>query len=132
MKGIKLSPGASEYLFVDDRRTSALRARLRHDRSSLKASLADRRVEPSPNCPTCGVPEDNDHCVLICPNFAIPRLRCTTRLSRIGQPLKSSAVALGDTEWPAKHVFRLPDNVQRELLIITGEYLRDIDNLRRL
>src|SRR5262245_47932264 len=50
LKGLKAAPGPSQYLLYDLRHVSPLRARLRFGRSSLNASLAERKIMPDPNC----------------------------------------------------------------------------------
>jgi hypothetical protein len=131
LKGVKLAHGVSEYLLVDDRRTAAIRARLRHDRSSLNASLAIRRVIADPNCASCGVPETNEHCLLDCPAFAVPRLQCSLGLSMLSVDLDLSSV-LGDVDRPKSSQDRRPTAVRCEILKLTGAFLRDIDSVRQL
>src|SRR3954453_5904930 len=126
-----LAHGVSEYLLVDDRRTAAIRARLRHDRSSLNASLAIRRVIADPNCASCGVPETNEHCLLDCPAFAVPRLQCSLGLSMLSVDLDLSSV-LGDVDRPKSSQDRRPTAVRCEILKLTGAFLRDIDSVRQL
>jgi hypothetical protein len=131
LKGVKLWHGVSEYLLVDDRRTAVIRARLRHDRSSLNASLASRRVVPSPNCSACGIPETSEHCLLQCPRFALPRLLCTLGLSVLAADFNLATV-LGDVDRPKDSPDRLPAAVRRNILKTTGSFLLEIDNIRRL
>jgi hypothetical protein len=124
LKGLKLRTGHSPYLLHDGRRLSAIRARLRLNRCSLNASLAERRVTEDPNCAACGVPETVEHCLLDCPIYAGPRRQCEAALDRGGLRL-SYAVLLGADD-------SCPDDKLPTVLRVTGDFLLAIDNLRQL
>jgi hypothetical protein len=124
LKGVKLKPGASQYLLRDSRHVCSLRARLRFDRSSLNSSLADRKLLPSPHCPACHCPETNEHCLLSCPMFSAERKACNAELQPIGLNLELLS-ALGCTEL-------LPTNSVTTVLQATGRFLLAIDASRKL
>src|SRR4051794_517171 len=96
----------------------------------LNASLAIRRVIADPNCASCGVPETNEHCLLDCPAFAVPRLQCSLGLSMLSVDLDLSSV-LGDVDRPKSSQDRRPTAVRCEILKLTGAFLRDIDLVRQ-
>ena len=124
LKGLKLQPGPASYLLHDGRKLSTIRARLRLNRCSLNASLAERRITGDPNCDVCQVPETVEHCLLVCPRYAAPRQQCTSALNLLGlQP--NLAVLLGADE-------SCPTNSLRPTLIATGIFLLAVDALRRL
>ena len=107
-----------------------MRARLRLNRCSLNASLAERGLRgdpPDPNCALCAVPETVDHCLLQCPRYDAPRRECRAALDYLGLPLTLPTV-LGSTEaYPSQ-----PPDLCRQALIATGRYLLAIDALRKL
>src|SRR6478672_11510667 len=92
LKGLKLSVGPSQYLLQDGRRLAAVRARLRLNRCSLNASLAQRRLVADPNCVVCAVPETVEHCLLECPQYAALRHNCAAALNFLGLPLNFATV----------------------------------------
>lgn len=126
VKLIKLNPGTSDYLLHDNRRVSAVRARLRHDRASLALSLHIRRVEgfPSPNCPDCLMPESVEHCLLECKRLNAERLALKAQLDELQVPVNLDIV-LG-------HINDLPVAKRLSVLQITAAFLQDIDRRRKL
>jgi hypothetical protein len=76
---IKQDPGLSPHLRKDPRDIAAIRARLRLDRAKLNASLADRKIVPSPLCGFCLQHrhgrriETPDHVLLSCPRYRAAR-----------------------------------------------------------
>jgi hypothetical protein len=125
LKALKPRPGLSQHLLLDDRVVCSLRSRLRLNRSSLNASLAERKVVPSALCSLCGVPESTEHCLLVCPRYAVARDKCREQLQNLGVAMTIDAL-LGNPEVL---------NSSRELpaaLTITGEYLLAINKIRRL
>src|SRR6185436_14750454 len=124
LKGLKLSSGPSLYLLHDGRRLATLRARLRFNRCSLRASLAERRLSADPNCEVCAVPETVEHCLLVCPRYTIARQECAAALDLHRLPLTlASALGSLDDAGPG---------VRRAALATTGRYLLAIDNIRHL
>lgn len=118
----KFEPGLSVYLLLDDKHTASRRARLRFDRSGLRASLAKRRLVPSPDCPDCkGAVDDADHVLLTCPAFAGPRANCAAALAQAGCVL-STELALGRVE-------HLPKRKQAAALLATSELLTAIERI---
>jgi hypothetical protein len=124
LKGLKISPGPSLYLLRDPRQLSAIRARLRFDRSSLNKSLFDRKVVPDPACPTCKMPETTEHCLLFCPRFDVQRQLCQQRLADLQLPF-TLATLLGSTD----HV---NNRLQDSVLSISGSFLLEINKTRKL
>jgi len=115
--------GPSAYLFHDGRRLSAVRARLRLNRCSLNASLAERKITPDPNCAACAVPETVEHCLLVCPQFAAARQQCTAALDFLSLPLNLATV-LGSEPGPGPTL--------RSALAATGHFLLAVDALQHL
>jgi hypothetical protein len=124
LKGLKLTPGPSEYLLEDGRRLAAVRARLRLNRCSLNASLAQRRLVLDPNCTVCAVPETVEHCLLECPRYEAPRRECAAALDFLRLPLNFATV-LGS-------VYDRGPEQRRSALAATGKFLQAIDNIRKL
>lgn len=124
LKGLKTATGPAPYLLQDTRRLSAVRARLRLNRCSLNASLAERKLTADPNCAVCAVPETVEHCLLVCPQFAAMRQQCAAALDFLGLPLNFGIVLGADDVSPAVK--------QRSALVATGHFLLAIDSVRRL
>lgn len=124
LKDLKLTTGPASYLRHDGRRLAAVRARLRLNRCSLNASLAERKVIPDAGCGVCAVPETVEHCLLVCPQFAALRQQCAAALDYLGLPLNIAIVLGADGVSPASK--------QRSALVATGHFLLAIDNARRL
>ena len=126
LKALKLTTGPAPYLLHDSRRLSAVRARLRLNRCSLNASLAERKITPNPSCTVCGVPETVEHCLLFCPQFSAPRQQCSAALDCLRLPLNFAIVLGADDVQPAV--------VQRSALAVTGRFLEALDatGIRRL
>jgi len=125
LKALKLSAGPSAYLLHDGRRTAAVRARLRLNRCSLNASLAERKITADPNCAVCAVPETVEHCLLDCPVFTAARQQCRAALDFLGLDL-SFGMVLGAVESIT------PAERRRSALAATGHFLNAIDSVRRL
>jgi hypothetical protein len=124
LKGVKPTAGQSLYLLRDSHQLSAIRARLRLNRSSLNQSLFERKVVPDPACPTCHLPETTEHCLLYCPAFDTDRQLCQQRLAAYRlQP--TLATLLGSVE-------HLDKQLQNPVLTISGEFLAAINNKRKL
>ena len=125
LKAVKLRPGISQHLMLDDRVVCTMRARLRFNRSSLNASLAERKVTSDARCQNCGVPETTEHCLLYCQLHDTGRAACQQLLAAMNVPFGVDTV-LGS-----------PDAVPNSrdcpaVLTITGDFLRTIDTVRRL
>ena len=123
LKALKTQAGPSGYLLADDRRLSAVRARLRFDRASLNASLAQRCVVPDASCPHCGQVDSVEHCLLECKRFASQRNDLDLELQREGEQLSLATVLTSDLL--PKHVW---SNVQQS----SGRFLLAIDAIRAL
>jgi hypothetical protein len=122
VKALKLSTGPARYLTLDDKDVASRRARLRFDRSGLRASLRQRRLVASDDCPDCkGVPDTADHVLLACPAFQLERKTCEASLANYGCVL-DFGTALGGVELLAPHM-------QRVTLAATGRLLRAIDRI---
>jgi hypothetical protein len=125
LKGCKLVAGPSLYLLRDTRRVTAIRARLRLDRPSLNASLAQRRVVTSKTCPECKASEETiEHCLLECPRYANARQTCRSELAAIQMTFDLPTI-LADVE-------KLKSPLPNKVLTITAKFLTQIDQLRRL
>jgi hypothetical protein len=124
LQGVKQSPGTSLYMLRDTRPVCNLRARLRFNRCGLNASLAQRRVVPSPLCLMCGVDETVEHCLLECDSYDIVRNTCKNRLEAETLPM-NLAVILGD-----EHAINSLSVAAA--LSITGDFLIAIHAIRKL
>jgi len=124
LKGIKLNYGTSSYLLHDSRAICNVRARLRFDKASLHASLAQRRIVQDPNCALCHVPETVEHCILHCQRFDNLRTTCKSALLAQNIPFNIATV-LGDTTG-------LSPALTRHLLDTTSSYLLGMHAIRRL
>jgi hypothetical protein len=122
VKALKLLPGPARYLTLDDKEVASRRARLRFDRSGLRASLRQRRLVASDDCPDCkGVTDTAEHVLLVCPAYQVERKTCVAALARYACVL-NFGTALGDVEFLAPHM-------QRASLAATGTLLRAIDRI---
>ena len=98
VKLLKLKPGPACYLRLDSKEVASRRARLRFDRSGLRASLKQRRLVASDDCPDCkGVPDTAKHVLLHCPAYAAARQTCEAAMRRANCTFDEST-ALGDVE----------------------------------
>ena len=122
VKLLKLQPGIACYLTLDDKEVASRRARLRFDRSGLRASLRQRRLVPTADCPDCkGVPDTAEHVLMSCPSFSGERHACETALGRCRCVL-DLATAMGAVEDVTPHQ-------RRTSLAATGRLLRAIDRI---
>lgn len=122
VKLLKWSTGPARYLALDGKEIASRRARLRFDRSGLRASLRMRRLVDSEECPDCKAPADTaEHVLLHCRAYDDARLACVTQLSSAGCSL-DLALALGEVE----HL-----NPKRQLICLTAtaRLLRAIDRV---
>jgi hypothetical protein len=123
LKGLKTQAGPSSYLLSDERRLSAVRARLRFDRASLNASLAQRSVLANANCPTCGQIDTVEHCLLECPRFLRQRNDLDMELQPIGEDVTLATILASDL---------LPKHVWSDVQLSSGRFLLAIDTIRKL
>src|SRR4051812_38417892 len=78
---VKFKPDIADYLLHDSKVVAARRARLRFDKSSLRASLHSRRIAADPFCPDCkNITESPQHAILDCPSYANARTACSAAL----------------------------------------------------
>jgi len=114
--------GLSAYLRHDDKVTASRRARLRLDRSGLRASLAQRRLAASAACPDCGAgTDDAEHALLLCPRQAAARQVCEAALAACGRAL-NFGLAMGQVE-------QLPPRLQQTALAATAGLLKAVDRI---
>src|SRR4051812_43060381 len=107
------------------RKTASTRARLRLDRASLNASLAQRRVVPDKLCPECKNPEETvEHCLCVCPRYNAERKQCTVKLAAVSAA-PTLDVLLGNVE-------HLKLYQQNAVLKTTAEFLQQIHQIRKL
>src|SRR4051794_18984753 len=101
----------SLYLLPDSRQMTAVRARLRQNKSSLHASLTQRRVLFDASCPECKAPQETtEHCLLECPRYSAARNECLGKLSQL-QVFPGLDSLLGNVEL-------LPPRQQNQVLTI--------------
>src|SRR6185437_4560349 len=82
VKLLKWNTGPARYLALDGKEIASRRARLRFDRSGLQASLHQRRLAVSADCPDCkGSRDTADHVVLNCGTYNAARLACVAGCS---------------------------------------------------
>jgi hypothetical protein len=121
-KRLKSKPGMAVYLFHDSKVVAARRARLRFNKSSLRASLHSRRLAADPHCPDCkNVTESPQHVIFDCPTYAIARAACTTALADRGL-LLTIPHALGGLE-------NVPDYLHELVLQATATLLLAITRI---
>jgi hypothetical protein len=126
LKGCKLQSGTSLYLLRESRRLTAVRARLRLERSSLNSSLFQRRITADPSCPECKANDETvQHCLLECPRYEMHRQNCRNGLSVLNLPLDLPTL-LGDNEQIQ------PAARRTQALSTTGKFLAKIDEIRKL
>jgi hypothetical protein len=122
VKLLKWLTGPARYLALDSKEVASRRARLRFDRSGLRASLRQRRLVASADCPDCkGVPDTAEHVLLHCPAYAAARQACAAALQRANCSF-DLGTALGEVE-------QLNPRRQVSSLGITGQLLRTIDRI---
>jgi len=105
-QNVKLRPGFEQYRYLlwDTRETASRRARLRFDRSGLRASLAHRRLVQSADCPDCkGVADTAEHVLLECPSYAAQRQACRDALGGLGVELNLATAIGGLEDTDAQH-----------------------------
>jgi hypothetical protein len=122
VKLLKWITGPARYLDLDGKEIASRRARLRFDRSGLRASLHQRRLAVSADCPDCkDSPDTADHVLLNCGTYNAERLACVSQLVTAGCSL-NVAIALGEVE-------HLNPKRQAICLTATGLLLRAIDRV---
>jgi hypothetical protein len=121
---VKLEPGLSPYLLVDDTVTARARARLRFDRARLNASLHRRQLRDDPLCDLCLAPETPHHLLADCAHTGVLRAQTRANLRRHGIGF-SSLIALGRPP-PG-----LTPAAQRHCLRITGQFVAAATALRK-
>ena len=122
VKLLKWSTGPARYLALDGKEIASRRARLRFDRSGLRASLHQRRLAVSADCPDCkGLADTADHVLMHCGVYNAARQACVAQLAAAGLQLEP-AIAMG-------HVEQLNPQRQATSLMATGQLLRAIDRV---
>ena len=122
VKLLKWHTGPARYLALDGKEIASRRARLRFDRSGLRASLHQRRLAASAECPDCKAPGDTaEHVILQCGVYNAARLACAAQLVNAGCSF-DLAIALGEVE-------HLNPKRQEICLTATGHLLRAIDRV---
>ena len=126
LKGVKLVAGTSSYLLADSRITQTIRARLRHDRASLAASLHQRRIPgyDTPLCATCNTIESVEHCLLYCTRLSAERRMLHAKLQNLRIPLNLATVLICDTT--------IPREMLPTILRLTAEFLQAAHLNRKL